>query len=431
MAKTDAPAVTISTYKLRWWSSLGPGFVVAATGVGAGDLIAAAVAGNRYGLAVLWVVLAGAVFKWVLNEGVARWQFATGTTIIEGWVERLPSAVSWYFLFYLCLWGFLVAAALSSACGVAASALLPILSVNQWAAIHALAGFVLVLFGRYRAFENVMKFLIAGIFVSVIACALFMRPDASGFIRGLLVPAVPAGSGRFLLGAMGGVGGSVTLLCYGYWIRERGWTGEGMRRRSLLDLTTAYALTGLFGIAVIVLAAGIGSELSGSGTSLVLGLADKLGDFLGPSGRLCFLVGFWCAVFSSLLGVWQGVPYLFADTIQSIARKRGSATAGTSVNTATLGRAPAYRWFLVYMAFPPLLLLVFQRPLAIVVAYAVAGAFFMPFLASVLLIMNNRRDWAGVIRNGWTTNILLVLSLLLFGYLFLTEAWSRVGVFFQ
>ncbi|MBT5169060.1 MAG: Nramp family divalent metal transporter, partial [Opitutales bacterium] len=62
----------------RWWRMLGPGFIVAATGVGAGDLIAAAVAGQRFGLAVLWVVLLGALFKAVLNEGVSRWQLATG-----------------------------------------------------------------------------------------------------------------------------------------------------------------------------------------------------------------------------------------------------------------------------------------------------------------------------------------------------------------
>ena len=60
--------------RITWRNILGPGFVVAATGVGAGDLIAASVAGRRYGLAVLWIVVVGAALKWVLNDGVARWQ---------------------------------------------------------------------------------------------------------------------------------------------------------------------------------------------------------------------------------------------------------------------------------------------------------------------------------------------------------------------
>jgi Mn2+/Fe2+ NRAMP family transporter len=41
--------------KLTFLKYLGPGFVVAATGVGAGDLIAASVGGAKYGTAILWV----------------------------------------------------------------------------------------------------------------------------------------------------------------------------------------------------------------------------------------------------------------------------------------------------------------------------------------------------------------------------------------
>ena len=51
---------------------LGPGIIVAATGIGAGDLIAAAVSGAQYGYALLWAALVGAILKYVLNEGIFR-----------------------------------------------------------------------------------------------------------------------------------------------------------------------------------------------------------------------------------------------------------------------------------------------------------------------------------------------------------------------
>lgn len=105
---------------------LGPGFVVAATGVGAGDLIAASVAGARYGTIILWAALLGGLLKFVLNEGVARWQIATDTTLLEGWIHKLPRGVSWYFLLYLLLWSFVVAGALISFCGLAAHTLFPL-----------------------------------------------------------------------------------------------------------------------------------------------------------------------------------------------------------------------------------------------------------------------------------------------------------------
>ncbi|MCH6258066.1 Nramp family divalent metal transporter [Puniceicoccaceae bacterium K14] len=407
--------VSNNPYESPWWKSLGPGFVVAATGVGAGDLIAAAVAGQKFGLAVLWVVLLGALFKAVLNEGVSRWQLATGTTLIEGWIQRLPRWVSWYFLVYLCFWSFLVAAALVSACGVAANSLVPGLSVHTWAVLHSLLGAILVWTGRYSVFESLMKVLIASMFLIVIVCAFWMGTPLSEFFAGVLIPTIPTGSSKLLLGLMGGVGGSATLLCYGYWIREKGWSGRELQRRTWFDLGSAYCLTALFAMALIVIAAGA-QPGDASGKALILALSERLGDLLGPVGKTVFLIGFWCAVFSSLLGVWQGVPYLFSDYISQIGRKPASTA---------LNRTRSYRGFLLYLAIPPLALLFFQKPLAIVILYAVAGAFFMPFLASMLLIMNNQRDWVGTMKNGLLINIALASSLVLFGLLFGFELANR------
>lgn len=408
----------------HWWQVLGPGFVVAATGIGAGDLIAAAVAGSRYGLAILWAVALGALFKWVLNEGVSRWQLATGSTLIEGWITQLPRPVGWYFLAYLVLWAFLVAAALGSACGIAAHALVPAVSIKVWGVVHAAAGFVVILWGRYATFERLIKGFVALMFVVVIVCAAVSGPDLGGLARGLFLPTVPEGSATFLLGVMGGVGGSVTLLCYGYWVREKGWHGGRAHRISLIDLTSAYALTGIFAVAIIVIAVRVGNTDT-TGSRLVLALGEQLGAEFGPAGRYCFLLGFWAAVVTSLLGVWQGVPYLFADYLRTIRSHRaGASTEGCQPN---LAQSSAYRWFLGYLAFPPLIMLHFDRPVLVVVIYAVAGAFFMPFLAGVLLVMNNRRDWVGSLRNPWLVNLLLVLSLLVFGFLFGSEVWMRLS----
>jgi hypothetical protein len=48
-------------------------------------------------MAVLWAVPVGVVLKWALTEGIARWQMATGTTLLEGWVTRLGWWMQWVF----------------------------------------------------------------------------------------------------------------------------------------------------------------------------------------------------------------------------------------------------------------------------------------------------------------------------------------------
>ena len=52
---------------------LGPGLIMAASGIGASDVVSATVGGATYGLGLLWAVGMGAFFKFVLSEGLARW----------------------------------------------------------------------------------------------------------------------------------------------------------------------------------------------------------------------------------------------------------------------------------------------------------------------------------------------------------------------
>ncbi len=353
-----------------FFRDIGPGLVIAATGLGAGDLIAASVAGARYGTAILWAAVLGAIMKFALNEGLSRWQLVTGTTLLEGWVQRLPRVVSIYFFVYLLLWSFIVAGALIASCGLAAHALYPQISVELWGVGHSLVAVVLVLIGRYSLLEKLMKVFIALMFVLVLITAMWVAPGLPNIATGLLIPVIPEGSVLFIIGVIGGVGGSVTLLCYGYWIRERGWDRENDLHRVRKDLSVAYLLTGLFGIAIMVIAAGVKPEVM-TGTQIALGLADKLEAVVGPFGKWCFLIGFWSAVFSSMLGVWQGVPYLFADFIRQYTRQPDESV---TVNT----RSPAYRYYLLYLALPPMVLLLVGKPVWLVIIYAVAGAFFMP-----------------------------------------------------
>lgn len=391
---------------------IGPGIVIAATGLGAGDLIAASLAGAHYGTLIAWAAVLGAALKFVLNEGLARWQLATGSTLLQGWVHRLPAFWSYYFFVYLLLWSFIVAAALMAASGLAVHALFPQIPVTTAGAVQSLIAAALVLYGRYRLLERLMKFFIALMFAVVLYCAVLIQDDWLRLLGRIAMPAIPEGSLLFLLGVIGGVGGSVTLLSYGYWIRERGWEGSEQLAQVRLDLAVAYIITGLFGIAIIIVSAALPvQELSGS--ELILALAARLGETAGAAAEVAFLIGFWGAVFSSMLGVWQGVPYLFADFMQQWRGNRQEPPTGP--------QSRFYRLYLVYLSVPPMMLLWLGKPLWLVLIYAVTGAAFMPLLAGLLLYMNNRYDWLGELRNRSWSNLLLAVALVLFAALLIRK----------
>ena len=103
------------------WKIIGPGLLVAATGVGAADLVATLIAGQKYGYALIWVAVLGCILKIILVEGAGRYTLSTQRSIFEGW-RSLGVWTTIYFVPYIIIWGFVYgAAAMSSSAPTTAS----------------------------------------------------------------------------------------------------------------------------------------------------------------------------------------------------------------------------------------------------------------------------------------------------------------------
>ncbi len=399
----------------RFLAIIGPGILVAATGVGAGDLATASLAGANLGVAVLWAVLIAAFLKFVLTEGLMRWQLATGDTLLEGCVTHLGLPFQIVFLLYLFSWSLFVGAALMGACGVAAHAIIPVLSEAStgklWFGIcHSLLGVVLVRIGGFRLFEKIMGFCIGIMFVTVLLSVVLIRPDWTAIARGAFIPSIPkldANGLEWTVALIGGVGGTLTVLCYGYWIREKGRVGGEALRVCRIDLAVGYAMTALFGAAMVII--GSQTRVEGSGAGLVVALAQRLEEPLGSLGKWTFLLGAWGAVFSSLLGVWQSVPYIFADFLSlCIGESREDRAKRVATHSAT------YRGYLLAIAVVPVLLLRFEFQ-SVQKLYAVFGACFIPFLAVSLIRLNGPERWVGRrFKNRPVTNLVLGATVAVF-----------------
>ncbi len=408
MTVSDTARPSVSFLKLA-----GPGLVVAATGIGSGDVVSATVGGARYGVVLLWAIVAGAFFKFVLSEGIARWQLATGKTALEGWADHLPAWVKYYFLAYLILWTVAVSAALTNATGLGISNLTNGAIPQSWGAVmHSLIGFAFVWLGGYGSFEKLMKLLVGVMGFSILLCAVLTLDNPAPMFQGLLIPTIPANSGTYVLSLIGGVGGSITMLSYNYWMREEGMRGSGFLSYVRGDIAIAYIFTALFGISIMLIAndAFFVNQVALRDAEAVPKMAAALGTLLGTFGRVAFSVGFWAAVFASLLGVWQSVPYLYADFYGILKKMSPEARRDIVKVTST-----PYRVALAFITLVPLPFAFTGRPIAIIITYTIVGSLFVPFLAATLLYLNNRIKWSEAVpHNSWVTNLLLVSILALF-----------------
>ncbi len=408
------------------WRLVGPGLIAAATGVGAGDLVATLVAGSRFGYTLLWAAVFGCVLKIILVESVGRWYLASGQTLFHGW-RSLGRWTTAYFGIYVVIWGFVYGATAMSSTALPLAALFPAVDLKVFAIGSGLLGLALVWGGSYALFEKLIAALVGIMFLAVVGSAVMAAPNL-GQIAGGLVPRMPPGSLFYALGLAGGVGGTITLAAYGYWLREKGWRQPRWMAVMRIDNTVAYVMTGVFVVAMLIVGAELlyaSSIALTSGSRGLLDLADVLGERYGRVWAVIFLIGFWASSFSSLIGVWNGVSLMFADFVAHLGRP-----AGTDAVEAPGLHSRQARAYMLWLTFPPMLLLFLDEPFLLIVGYGVLGSLFMPFLAVTLLLLMNSsrldRQW----RNGPLSNLLLGITCVLFVVLGAHELYGALRPLF-
>ncbi|MFI2370883.1 Nramp family divalent metal transporter [Streptomyces sp. NPDC018833] len=405
----------ISAPRKSSWRYIGPGIVVAATGVGAGDLVATLIAGSKFGYTLLWAAIIGCVVKIALAEAAGRWHLSTGRTLFDGW-RSLGSWTTIYFVGYVIVWGFVYGAAAMSSSALPLDALFPdVMDLKWWAVLCGLVGLAFVWFNHYAVFEKVMTVLVGVMFVVTVYLAIRVTPNLGDAFAGL-APVLPDGSLIYTLGLIGGVGGTITLAAYGYWVNAKGWTNTGWMKVMRLDNRVAYITTGIFVVAMLF----VGAELlHSSGVAIAKGdkglidLTTVLQDRYGAATAKLFLIGFFATSFTSLIGVWHGVSLMFADFVTNY-RKKGEGSTGAEVASGSREKSLPFRAYLLWLTFPPIALLFLDQPFGLVIVYGVIGAFFMPFLALTLVWLLNSSRTPAEWRNGTLGNVMLAGAGLLF-----------------
>ena len=403
-----------------WLDALGPGILVAATGVGAGDLAGGALAGARLKLTVLWVCLVGAALKYVLCEGLARWQLSTGTSVADGVFRSTRPVVRSGFLIYVAAWSFCIGGMLMSACGECAQAILPIGDASFGRIVHgsahSLIAILLVRLGGFRLFERMMAVCIGVMFFTVVLVAALSAPDWAEVMQGLVIPSVPHADGKgvaWTLTLMAGVGGTLTMLCYGSWIREKGRADITALRDCRIDLAAGYLMTAAFGVCMVILGSRLPIDQGLKGANLITQISRDMQQQLGEFGTVAswmFRIGAWGAVFSSLLGVWQSVPALICEMLP-----KSAATSAAGNVHMTDGRH--YNTILILLGVAPAFCLPFSLATVQMIA-GVTGALFLPMFALALLLLGyTTLGRQNGFRNGPFSIGVLTLSLLLFGFL--------------
>jgi Mn2+/Fe2+ NRAMP family transporter len=323
---------------------LGPGFILSASIVGSGELIATTILGAKAGFIALWIIILSCLAKVAVQLEFGRHAILTGETTMRAF-NQLPGPAlgrgKWtvWILFVLILLKVVQLGGMLGGTVVILNMLYSGFSIQVWTFICAAAVAVMIYNGKYGIVEKCSMFMIAMFTVLTLSSLYYLRYTEYAFsfseVLGAQTLKLSGTVIGFAIGAFGITGvASDEIIAYNYWCLEKGYaactgppTGtEDWRRRAkgwirvmYLDAGVAMIIYTLVTLAFYLLGAAILHDRGEVpfGNEVIETVALIYTQSLGPGVKTAYLIGGFFVLFSSLfatLAAWTRIyPDIFAQ----------------------------------------------------------------------------------------------------------------------
>lgn len=319
---------------------LGPGFILSASIVGSGELIATTILGAKAGFVALWIIIVSCLAKVAVQLEFGKHAVLTGERCMQAF-SLLWGPKKWSVWTLLVLIGLKVVqlGGMLGGTVVILYMLFPGVPINLWIILTATSVALLIYNGRYSIIEKASLVMIA-MFTLLTLASLFslqFTDYAFSWIDILNQQQIRLSSDiiPYAIGAFGITGvASDEIIAYNYWCLEKGYaayTGprddspqwkaraEGWIKVMYLDATVAMIIYSIVTIAFYLLGAAVLHQRGEvpHGNEVIETLAVIYTASLGPGIKTAYLVGGFFVLYSSLfatLGAWTRIfPDIFGQ----------------------------------------------------------------------------------------------------------------------
>ena len=309
---------------LKFLLAFGPGIFAIGYTIGTGSVTSMIVAGNSFGMDLLWVLFFSCLFSGVLIYVSGHYFLVTGETILFSIKKNLPIG-KWLAIAIMITVGIGQWNSLIGILGITSNVIFEILQLNfpgisehQYFIVLGLAiliigiFYVLLLKGNYSFFEKVLALFVSMMGLSFFFTLFFVFPLPSEIILGL-IPKIPKveGAGILIAAFVGTTMAAATFLSRPLFVQGKGWTlsdAKTQRNDSLIAGILIFIISG----SIMAVASG---SLYGSGTEInhVLDMSGALEPSVGRFAVSIFFAGTLSAGLSSIFPCLMIVPLMVAD----------------------------------------------------------------------------------------------------------------------
>ena len=302
----------------------GPGIFAIGYTIGTGSVTSMIVAGSKFNMQLLWVLLLSCFFSGILMFAYGNYALLTGETALYGFKKHLKYGKLLAILIIVGItfgqWN-----SLMGILGISSNIIFEILALNfeglrgykyetvLITAILIIATFyLLMLVGKYTFFEKILVIFVTMMGLSFVLSLLFVQPLSIDVVKGLIptIPDVPGG--KMLVAAfVGTTMASATFLSRPLFVKGKGWTIKNLNQQKKDAITAAILIFVISGVIMAVAAGALFYD--GKEVTHVLDMANTLEPVAGKWAVTIFFFGALSAGLSSIFPCLLIAPLLVAD----------------------------------------------------------------------------------------------------------------------
>ena len=307
--------------------NLGPGLLFAGAAIGVSHLVQSTRAGADFGLGLLWALLLVNLFKYPFFQFGPRYATATGESLLDGYKKLGKGILITYFILSIATMFTIQTAVTIVTAGLASTLFGDFISIEIWTIIILLICLSLLLLGKYKLLDKLIKIIVLTLTISTIIAVYMAYSKNSTPLS--IKQILPSNSLEiaFLIAFMGWMPAPLDISVWqSLWAIEKNKeTKEYTPKSALFDFNIGYLSTIFIGVGFLMLGTFVmfnsGETFSNSAAVFSGQLINMYTNSLGNWAHYIIAIAAFTTMFSTTITTLDASPRAMNRTTELLFQK--------------------------------------------------------------------------------------------------------------
>ena len=309
---------------------LGPGLLFAGAAIGVSHLVQSTKAGADFGLGLIWALIIANLFKYPFFQFGPRYALSTGESMLSGYYKLSKLILVTYFLISLATMFSIQTAVTIVTAGIANSITGEIISVEIWTVLITLICSLILVKGKYKVLDKIIKYIIIILAISTVAATLIAGLEFNSDLNFTQIFPSDSTSIVFLIAFMGWMPAPLDVsVWHSIWSLEKKKTLKNYNlKNSMFDFNVGYVGTALLGVCFIALGYfvmyGSNNPFSDSAGAFSNQLIEMYTSSLGQWSYYLIGIAALSTMLSTTITTLDASPRAMSETINLLTNKKNN-----------------------------------------------------------------------------------------------------------